>query len=1530
MQENHDNTKTKNVYLKILSVLFGLLFWISTGIITILITLIIALQIPSLRGVIIHQALNIVNSNLLARIEVRDIDFSSFPNLKVLDARLIAAGDTLAYAPKIYVEPNLKELIAGNIDLRNIFLQSPNIKLLRGMDGAWNFEKIAPPAPPDTTEAGDLYLNLGELLIDNAKFDLIDSLSLKQRNYNIDKNKFNFDKLQLRDLSLKLSADFHTKFLTGKFNIKHLQSYDLVTGFTLNNLKIDAELKENSIAINKLHFITPHTNLKLKLIADDLALSKPINIDVINKAKLKLEIFPSTAYIDDIEHIAPTTLRRDLLVDISAYFHGNLKELTIDRLNAKPGNSEINISGKLYDITNPKIRYQGNIHNSKVYKADVNKVLTPNIANAIPDFNLLNIENLYYDGTTTTLIAKINAQSDLGNLSGTMNLVYFPIFKYDAKINFQHLDFAKILKDPSLASRLNGNLQVKGSDVDYKKLSANLDLNLYDSKFMDYAVDTLNLNTEIKSAKLDIHKLHVQLPRDYHSEFIRSFYKTAPVVDITGNLDYKDLSDPKYDLNIKTNGLNLASIMNNPQSIEYLSTNLHLSGEGLNTKSIILRGEGSVDDLIYQDKAAMPFGIKLFIDTKNKDNKTINFFSEIANIEMNGDFDIASLLVFGGHQAKIWSNFISNKMEKVKNPAYQAVYFNEPMLPATFNIHADINDLSLLNLFLDGQEIYSNLELSLRADINEKSAFVSIDTINVAKFQYQSEGTKINVFDIQMSAAMQVNSDSTNYFLDSLFINLPQNGLVVFNDMKIIEPYFQVIMDEDDIEYKLSINLDNAMQISNDAKIDFNDKYMALASNKLDFKYKDALNVSNSGNIDIRYLDGNIHVERFNIQDVYGSKIALQGDLIDGAFSKMQIKVSDMKFSTIDTLLQKFTQVKINDIKGGIDSLTIIANGKLSDPRYNVSLATSDIYIKREKVGKVNLNLEYFKKNLFGAGKISEASRTSHFLDLKLASFPLNLAISGDSTPSEKPVDISIKADSLSMNILSPFIPVVSDIDGFLDMNITAQGKDMEHLNYFGNLSIPDFNFLLDINNLRYYGRMNIDFDRSKILISNTNLRNDPNDLQNSSANINGEVLLNGFDLRSYDFSVSTDALMVLNAASAKALPAIVGKLVIATGERPISVKGNLSHLNMKGDINLLNGSLTMKGGTASNSVESKMQYKVLRKGENENDLIYNVIDNALGDTLYSEINSIKDTVKTETKEYSKSGSIGSNMFINMNFRILNPITLRMDLGGVGNLFAKIGLENQYYPLTLNYSPNGGLTVTGDIKLLQGSKLSYIKQFEAEGTISFPLGTVSNPMLNLRASHYGRSYIQDVMREYKVFMFINGNLSQPSIRFDYEFANETAKGDSTQVFQDALALIIFGRTKTEMEMGMRANSTEYGNMGMGMLTQRFSDFLSGMLQGTGSIESVEIDMGKGNRFDDARLRATGRLFDRIGWRYGSDLNDLSQNAEFSLEVPMNIILDSNYLNNIVWQFSTSSNVQQTAINRNQKDWEIKLRFGGNW
>ena len=100
-------------------------------------------------------------------------------------------------------------------------------------------------------------------------------------------------------------------------------------------------------------------------------------------------------------------------------------------------------------------------------------------------------------------------------------------------------------------------------------------------------------------------------------------------------------------------------------------------------------------------------------------------------------------------------------------------------------------------------------------------------------------------------------------------------------------------------------------------------------------------------------------------------------------------------------------------------------------------------------------------------------------------------------------------------------------------------------------------------------------------------------------------------------------------------------------------------------------------------------------------------------------------------------------------------------------LLAKIGTPDLTVPVNFIMKPGSEPKLNGEIVVQEGSKLSYFTQFDTQGRITFPTGVISNPALNLDATYTGKSYINDVAREYKVHIKITGTKDRPSVGLNY-------------------------------------------------------------------------------------------------------------------------------------------------------------------
>lgn len=1550
MTEQSENIETPGRKRKILHILWLLLFWGSSSVAVLVFTLVLLFQFSAFRRAVYPPIMEIVNSLLVARIEVEDLRFTGFGTIEIDNVRMITEGDTLANVTRIFVDADIIAILDNVIDVKSLYLQSPRVKLLRNSTtGVWNFERIAPPSTSETEPpTSETILKIGDLVLDNAYIDFIDSMAVNSQAPRMsDKKNFNPSKMQFRDFSIRLHSDeFNLNRLCGSVEIKSLQFRELNSALNMKNLSLKAVSDGDDLRIENLKVKTDDTNLKLSASVHGINLSKEINDKVLKEAEVKIKIKPSKIGPGDIEKFTEIGLKSGAEVNLKADFAGKLNDIRINELQLSPENSEINLSGRLRGITDGKIRYDLLISRSRIYKADLQKILPDEMTAGIPGFVSAGLNKVQASGSDEMVKADLDVITDLGNVLGKAEVNFASDLVYKADLTLADVNIGKIIGSPDLDSHINGSVKADGFGTDLRKMRANVDLELYDTEVAGYAFNSLILKANMANWKINIDTCRLELPKSDRSDYVEKYYLGTPNLIVCGSADMSDPDNPYYNLKVDVEALNVAELIANKYAPEYCSASISAAGYGFDPDKMRANAKIDVLDLVFHDRSEFPFSINVDVNTADSVSKKIHIESEILNLDLNGQFNIGAISEFGASQGELWANLVFNKMGQLEDRNFVPEKYRGQMYPAKFDLVGEIKDINIVNAFLDGQKIFANADVDLSAEITPQMTDIDIKKFNVRNFTYEADSLKLLLKNTYFASDIRIISEDGIFNLEKCKVNLTTDRLGGFymDDLKIIEPDATLDISEDSIQYRVTVNINGDMAAGNSGKIIFDDMAMKLQSDWLQFDYMNELCLSNDEMIDFKLENGKIDINRLSLLETKGMRIDVSGGATMTEFDNLSIRLNSINLRNIDSLMQKFGTNSLEMVDGNIESISATANGKLANPTLSANIHTGNIWVNKIKTGIFDFNFDYSNKKASGYGTLSDAVLRTNLFKIDIRSFPMDLSLDlSDSTAAdvqtEVPGEISIalESDSLPLAVVSPFIPAITKLNGSVKMNISVEGKDLEHLNYSGRLDLPNFDFILDANNVHYSGKSQIVFNNESVELHDTKIFNDAKDYKNGSAELSGKIDLDGFDIKGFDFSLSSKGLLVLNKNSAKALPMIYGNLLVSTGENPLKVNGNLSYLDITGDVNIIRGSLFMPQMTMNNSAQSRILYKVL-KHDNNNRIYYNVIDNTTNDTLYSEMKDPAekfageiDTINATIDEKVTYTDIADNITMNMNFRVLNPIMLKMDLGVFGMLVAKIGTANSTIPLNFFYDTKSDMKLNGEIQLLDGSKLTYAKQFDTQGKISFPFGTVSNPLLDLTATYTGKNYVNDKAREFKVYLYMTGAFSNPSIKFSYEMDGEEAKGDSTQISQDALFLIVLGRTKTEIEAGTSTSGgSEFGSLGMSGLSAAFSKTMTELLGGTGNIESAEIDMGNGNNWQDARIKVSGKLFDNVQWRIGGDLNDITNNSEFSLDIPMDIVLHPNYLNNIVWQISHSTNTQQTTINKNQKEWEIKLKFGGSW
>ncbi len=159
---------------------------------------------------------------------------------------------------------------------------------------------------------------------------------------------------------------------------------------------------------------------------------------------------------------------------------------------------------------------------------------------------------------------------------------------------------------------------------------------------------------------------------------------------------------------------------------------------------------------------------------------------------------------------------------------------------------------------------------------------------------------------------------------------------------------------------------------------------------------------------------------------------------------------------------------------------------------------------------------------------------------------PIDLAFySEERLPPGKTVDMTLVADNFDLRFASGFIPGIRNLNGLLNGNINFNGlyDDIENN---GELTISNSSLVLAANNLTYLLDAKINFENSKMILSDFNLKNEPNIKNGGTITANGEFVLQNFEIESINLNAS-GSLKILDARSRSIDPALFGDITVRT-----------------------------------------------------------------------------------------------------------------------------------------------------------------------------------------------------------------------------------------------------------------------------------------------------------------------------------------------------------------------------------------------
>lgn len=1532
----------KSVYKRIFRRIMQLLLILLILAVVSSVSLIILSQSKDFRHWAIEKILLLAESSLEANIAIDDIQFASLEGIEVYDFTMIAAGDTLASARKIAVDIDLLQVFDGDYIVRNAAIYSPRIKLLRSAaDSSWNFEHIAKPSEDTTKSDAKLFLRLKRFALSDAYFIVKDSTAAPDST-----GKFNPLDLAVADFDVELSALVNQADSLYRLDVEKISLREASNRLNLHKLAFFFELKPDGLKLENFSIATDNTNINIDARADSVNIFSPDQFDSTRFANMKtMNPFANSRLEfsadirldnpDDLQYFraAPDAVNGDYSLNFE--LAGNLNRVKLNSLSLKSGSTLINIEGyaeNLHDLDN--IYYDAKILPSRIMRDELIARLPFFDASKIPKFEKLWIKRVTARGGGDYLRADLDIETALGSVKGEGEASGFKSenLQYSAKIEFEGVNPGLIASKEVLAGALNGSIVAEGAGTNLNSMNLTASLELRNSLFYKLSFESLDLQAHIDKGIIKLDTLGIRFARSVALDAFgdddfkdKRFDERRPYIGANAGLDLRNAAKPRYYFNSDLIALDLTYLLNNPKLPELLSARFDVEGEGFELDSLSASVYAAVDECLFENKALIPFDLTIEADRFADGRKTLNVDSDFLNLDMTGKYEYSTLIPTMKAQGLYFAEHIKSKFKSVANSIAEADSSKklklEPIAefaPIDISVVGQIRDIPALNLLTPDANVYFPSKFSFSLHSEAKKSHLSIDSIDIEQFAFESEKMKITTSPMKLKARLDMRLVDSVPRATNFSFYFGSDGKIAASDLIIEKPEVSIVYDGENAGYDLSAAVNNMIDFRGSGGASFYDDHIEATLDEVDISYMKQFTWTAAKPIIVSYGSNGASLEQFELVREGAERISAVAVVKDTIIEDATLQVSGVPLNDFLPFMPPKQRELIDSLQGSIDAAIVKISGAFASPKIETSLNAGGVGLNNLVFGDVATFLKYENRSIVGDAEISSDfnSERIDFFKISVNALPIDLSFANvkERFHRDFPIDIVATSEDLPLEMAAPFATGVQRLDGKLDMRLQAFGFYPDDLDYYGFLNIDKASFILEPTNIKYYLGGGINIEKDLITTDNLTLANDPGD-GGGKAFINAELTLFEFKPERFDVKVKTKRLKVLSPASIKSSPMIYGDLDIATGANPIRIHGGLESPRLEGDISILSADLTMPQPVAAQSSKSNLQYVV----ENNNLRFY-----------YNESDSsnlakppLKDAGQPEKRvDYAKA--------MGMDFRAFMPgrFTLTMDLGGIGQLYAEIGVSDPSEPLRYVKKPGEIMPeLFGELVVFDRSTLKLYKIFNAEGNISFPTGSINNPALDLKASFSGQSFVGDAAKNYEVKIYITGTKENPNIRFDYSINGQPATGDSTSIAQDAIFLLLFNKTKQDFTQ----ESSAYRDIGSSAANSIISKSLTDFVSGSRVFTSAEIDLGDFSTggLDQAKIKLTGQLAGSVRWQIGGSVADFAGSNEISVEAPLSAFIRENLLNKVILQM-THSTIQANTQTYDQKDWEVKIKYGQSW
>jgi len=486
----------------------------------------------------------------------------------------------------------------------------------------------------------------------------------------------------------------------------------------------------------------------------------------------------------------------------------------------------------------------------------------------------------------------------------------------------------------------------------------------------------------------------------------------------------------------------------------------------------------------------------------------------------------------------------------------------------------------------------------------------------------------------------------------------------------------------------------------------------------LNLVYK-GFDIKNKEKLNLLFAENRIDFNKFRLFHSNG-EISANGFLAANENQNLNLKISNLQGKD---MFQSFTArngLSFLDINLNLDA---VITGNYASPVMIISLNGDSLKYKEKNFGSLVSNFNYANKNFSSDIKYFDSYSGSSVPALKLiGDIPINLSFSdsGKRIIDNEEIVINLTSNNLDLTPFGELFPGVSKFKGKFNCNLHASGTIQEP-NPDGYFTLDNASFLLKYNNLEYYGGLKLRVTKDYLSVDSLLLANSTGTKSGGRITGGGTAELENLNITASQF-VLNGKLKVLGDETKYVSPNLYGDLVISTNGN-VELKVDKNGAKLKAPINVEVAKLTY----------SQAQGSYTSTSEN---FIYKFIDDTITiESKEMDFEKLVNLSKLSSSEEQQQTSKPSKFDYSIDVKVEDEATLTFILSKEFNQNLVAVLRGNF-----QYESIGGKPVAqGELQLLEGSTLEFIKTFNAEGKIRFE-SELSNPYIDIIATYKSYYY----------------------------------------------------------------------------------------------------------------------------------------------------------------------------------------------